>query len=325
MLDYIKSVSSQLTRRVVFAYAFRWGAYGAVLAVLFALASKLIIPSFHLSSPVSYFCIIAGLLIGLAIGIINRPTLIQTAIYLDQKLNTRDHLSTLMECLNKTLPNPVEAQFINKSAISNPQFAISYKYSYLILFLIAVIVLVIVQQTPLPTLGSRDISNRTSHISNQQVQIANLKSQIQQAQAVSNESVKQLIKQIEQLVREIEQGSTAPSMILARLTEFSRTAQGLPQDDKDTAKVQALLDKLQEYYKISDKGQPGFTRATESAQKGTGGTGGGETESLIPYPQPLTPVAITPVYLKKLGEEAMSKPYWPSEYNEVIKKYFSNQ
>lgn len=326
MLEVIKLVSRQLTRRMIFAYAFRWGAYGAVLAVLFALASKLIIPSFQLSFLISPLCIIAGLLIGAIIGIINRPTLLQTAIFLDEKLADKNYLSTFVECVNKQSLNPVEAKLVTpQPEFHIPDLTIAYKYSQLIIFLIAVIVLVIIQQTPVPTVNGGEIPNAKSQITNN-VQISNIKTQVKTLQETVGDTNKQLLAKIERLAREIEEGTATPSLVLAKVNELSRAVQTLPPGDKDTTKLQALLDKLQEYYKISAKSRDtGFTRATESVQGGTsasGSTGNQITDrNQLNLFNPLTEV--TPAYLEKLGEEALSKPYWPSEYNEVIKKYFT--
>ncbi|MFH1227202.1 MAG: hypothetical protein V1701_04775 [Planctomycetota bacterium] len=320
MLDYIKSVSGRLTRRVIFARAFQWGAYGAAAAIIISLALKLI--PFDSFNPIFISVLpAAGLLIGAVAGIVGRPSLMDTAIFLDEKLADRNYLSTFVECLNKPSLNPVESRLINSNEQRPTNPELRYKVSYLIMFLIAMIVLVIIQQTPIPA-NSGQTRNPKSEIQNN-AQISDIKTQVKTLQATSGDTGKELLAKIEKLVREMEQGSAAPSMMLEKLNEFSQSVRELPRDSPDAARIQALLDKLQEYYKITaQKQDSGFSRANALAQSGPSGAGGGVTEPIITYPQPLTPVSITPLYLKKLYEEAVARPYWPAQYDEVIKKYF---
>ncbi|MFA5795013.1 MAG: hypothetical protein WC980_08135 [Candidatus Brocadiia bacterium] len=326
MLDFIKSVSRRLARRVIFARAFQWGAYGAVLAVLSALASKLIIPDSHLLFFISYFCVTLGLVIGVVIGIINRPSLMDTAIFLDEKLADRNYLSTFVECVNKASLNPVETKLLDNSGFQISALTIAYKYSNLIMFLIAAIVLVIIQQTPLPSL---EIQNPKSEIRNN-AQISNIKTEVKTLQATAGNTSNDLLAKIEQLVREMEQGSATPSAILEKINEFSPSARDLPRDSPDAARIRALLDKLQEYYKIAENKQDtGFSRAPSSAgranaQAGSGDTSGQTTgDNQLNQLNPLTKEPeVTPAYLKKIYEEAITRPSWPAEYDEVIEKYF---
>ncbi|MBI4738686.1 hypothetical protein HY772_03860 [Candidatus Woesearchaeota archaeon] len=333
MMDIINRTQNRLWQRVIFATVFRWGFYATAAAALAVLAGKVMgnIWTGWYTLPA------AGLVIGLITGLFKRPSPEHTAIYIDRVTDKENYFATLLYCLTKEQPNPVEKAFPDAPAGSGPvmPLQIPYNLHYPLMFAVSLIIIFIITLAPVMSTATTDspVANNSGLVvpapGRAAAGTANLPDLAVQA------GMAKLRKEIAQLLKDIEQGKLNPAAILEKVNGFV-TASG---SVEELAEIKALLEKLQpqipQIYepritqirgevaqrlsRINSSG--GFSLAGEPGD-GIGGTTGQETPS-----GNVAGINTEPGHIPtpKTIEEIMRKPYWPAEYDEVVKKYFGDK
>lgn len=328
----INDARNRLWQRVIFATAFRWGFYATAAAALAVLAGK-IMGNIWIGF---YTLPVAGLVIGLITGLFKRPSPEHTAIYIDRSIGKDNYFATLLYCLAKERPNPVEKAFPAAPAGSGPvtPLQIPYNLHYPLMFAVSLIIIFIITLAPVMPTATTD-----SPMANNSGFVVPAPGRA----AAGTANMAKLRKEIAQLLKDIEQGKLNPAAILEKVNGFVTAAGSV----EELAEIKALLEKIKS--SLQDKQmlqvyEPRITQINEVVTQkmdrlhasvsgfslaGESGEGASGTSATGPEPSPdnVTATSTEPgrIPAPKTIEEIMRKPYWPVEYDEVVKRYFYHE
>jgi len=337
----------------IIGYPSRFRTYGlATDSILF------LSPSYYLLLAIP----LIGLCCGVMLGLFRKPSLSETASVIDTKLGLNNYLPTTLECISKQPPNQIEqllADNMKKDGVDYlARFSFGYNWRAPSLFMILAGIMLVIWFVPVAHSGVLDTSGvKTNTFSSSEIPnlitISQGLSEIKQ-DTRNNQEVQELIRQIETLLNDLQNTKQDYSVILERINRFIRE---IPNDEKipaqQSAQLQSLLQKLESLVcgKISNVNMKedennGFSRYQPARLDNR--SGGPESQPVTPTgreplkgtsPDVKVPSGATSIQAKYNNKietvqpniqpeshiESINKPYWPEEYNEIIKKYFSKE
>ncbi|MFH1229917.1 MAG: hypothetical protein V1709_00325 [Planctomycetota bacterium] len=334
--NLLKKISGYLWSLIILDSSFKTGSYLIIVSIILLLISK--ITNILFLSQSYYWLLISpliGLSLGLVIGLFRKPSVSETASVIDTKLGLDNYLSTTLECIAKQSPNQIEqslADNIKKDGINHlSRFSFVYNWRAPSVFMILAGITLIIWFTPVAHSGVLNkLGVTTNTFSSPEIpnliNISQGLSEIKQNTA-TNQDVQELIRQIETLLNDIQNTQQNYSILLEKINRF---IQEIPKHQEiphqESARLQSLLQRLESLvnvrisnaYNVNTKGgeSNGFSRYQPESQQVT-------KSPQAEYNNKIEEVQ--PDIQSEPHQEPINNPYWPEEYNEIIKKYFSKE
>lgn len=231
--DLIKSVSRvarALWTRNIIEQTLCLGFYGAMLSIILILLVKF---SSLLSWVATSFYLIPialGILLGLFLGIVRKPRLNETALFLDRSLGLQNRLATLIEHLNASSSNPLVNPLLSDTIRYQTQFspAVAYKRfntNYLFQCLLAglgIIIIWLIPGYPRPALA--DMAREQAEKLKATAQDICRSNRTAGKHGKLDDVTQTLVSEMEGMARAIEEGEINPEEISRRLNELSQKA-----------------------------------------------------------------------------------------------------
>ena len=222
-------VAWTLWSRLLLKEILRWGFYGCLVSVVFITLTKFSLywqgllqqqPGLFYGLPFGVGC-----LLGCLVGLVKKPSLSQSALFLDNILKLDNKLVTALECLSQPKQSQLSLALINDSfhQLERVRLSSAYRYfdlNYVLRFI--VVILIIGVLTLIPVVKSPELMART------------------RASALLAEESARLRNTVDNINQRPDLDAAARSIV----EEMDRIADILVREDVDRAMVRQRLDKL---------------------------------------------------------------------------------